>query len=205
MKFKKMVLGESLIHQVGVSNLRNFHIFEFEAHRDALTSISFIKIPEKHILSTSLDKYVKIFKLNGENICKLNINHPLPIKWNVNYTHLHNLRNKVLFALKVIEAIFKRYYNILYMEGKIFDVKKFIEECKNPNIKIGNQGSNANTGNDGRDRTFAMTEILTDKLDIKRPVIVTMKDEYTAKDFAYDQMKRLDRDEITGNLFFFWD
>jgi hypothetical protein len=60
-------------------------------------------------------------------VCAVNMSHPLPLTWDLNYDIMHDNRNKVLFALKLIESIFKRYYSMLYMEGKIFDLKAFLD------------------------------------------------------------------------------
>lgn len=46
-----------------------------------------------------------------------------------------------------------------------------------------------------------MTEVIgNDKIEMKHKDVVTMKMEYSRKDFAYDQMKKSYREEITGIL-----
>lgn len=79
-------------------------------------------------MTTSMDCYCKLFSSEGQVVAALNMNHPLPLKWDLNYDIMYDNRNKVLFALKLIESIFKRYYSMLYMEGKIFDLKAFLEQ-----------------------------------------------------------------------------
>lgn len=78
MKFKKMPLPSTfeILTDKSVILLSSYKKLEFEAHKEPMTSICFIKIPEKHLLTTSIDKFVKIFNLMGMCLCKLNINHP---------------------------------------------------------------------------------------------------------------------------------
>ena len=48
-----------------------------------------------------------------------------------------------------------------------------------------------------------MTEVIhDDKIEMKKVDVVTMKMEYNRKDFAYDQMKKFYREEITGIGYF---
>ena len=88
------------------------------------------------------------------------------------------------------------------MEGEIFDVKNFIDEFKKKNEGSGGFGMGSASKElgpgGGKSRTFEMTEVMTDKIETVTKKIVTMKDEYSPKDFAYDHMKKFYREEITG-------
>ena len=102
----------------------------FMIHKDGATSLTLINVPDEYLLTTGRDKYVKIISKSGECLCAWNVNHPLPLKWSIRIDTLQDMKNKILFSLKVIQAIFKRYYNMLYIEGKIFDLKGFIKQYK---------------------------------------------------------------------------
>lgn len=38
------------------------------------------------IVISSIEGMVKIFELNGDPLAGFNINHPLPLKWDIKYT-----------------------------------------------------------------------------------------------------------------------
>lgn len=59
-------------------------MFKVQAHKDLLTTMTLLNLKEQHIITSSLDQYVKIWKAsNYELQGSFNINHPLPIMWAV--------------------------------------------------------------------------------------------------------------------------
>lgn len=46
-----------------------------------------------------------IWTLDGRLDAKLNINHPLPLKWNVKIDQYKQISKSILFALKLIETL----------------------------------------------------------------------------------------------------
>lgn len=56
---------------------------EFQAHRDLLTGMSLISLNEWYLVTYSCDACFKFWSMQGDNIAAVNINHPLPILWNV--------------------------------------------------------------------------------------------------------------------------
>ena len=170
------------------NSLNKYKENHFFAHYSSITSVKIIKVPEVLLLTTSTDKYIKILRLNGEVVAAINMNHPLPLKWELEYDKLHDTRNKVLFGLKVIETIFNRYYNMLYMEGKVFDLKAFLDQYRN-------QGDEE--VDPAHDNLFQMTQIKQEKKGPKDKVIL-MQDEYKPKDFAIGRMSKFYRQDLTG-------
>ena len=67
------------------------------------------------LLTSSYDYYLKIWKLDGTLLCSLNINHPLPTLWNVKVNTVLKKKKNILFSLKVIELIFKRYKRNMHL------------------------------------------------------------------------------------------
>jgi hypothetical protein len=59
------------------------------------------------VLSASFDGYVKIWSINFELLCSLNINHPLPTQWNVQIDEKEVIKFKIAFGIKVIQFIRK--------------------------------------------------------------------------------------------------
>jgi hypothetical protein len=155
----------------------------FFAHKDGVTSISIIKVPEEYILTTGNDKYMKIISKSGECLCAVNVNHPLPLKWSLKFDSMQDVKGKILFSLKVIQAIFKRYYNMLYIEGKIFDLKGFIK-----------QYNDLEDGSADENPIFKLTQVT----DAPQKAPLVMADEYVAKDFAMGKLRDVYRQELAG-------
>ena len=55
----------------------------FRAHKDRLTNLNFILVPEKMLMTTSKDKYIQIWTAEGKLKAALNLNHPLPTVWDI--------------------------------------------------------------------------------------------------------------------------
>ena len=55
------------------------------------------------------------------------MNHPLPIVWNIRLDKLKRTRKNILFALKIVELIFRRYKkSILLSEEKLINFNNFL-------------------------------------------------------------------------------
>jgi hypothetical protein len=111
--------------KVKMSQLIN-RLVKFKAHKEALTSISFLLFPSKYILTTSLDSYMKVFTLNGICECSINVNHPLPMKWYLPEEKKERAKEKIVFALKVTDSMFKRNYETLYSDYMLLGLQKYI-------------------------------------------------------------------------------
>lgn len=112
-------------------NIAGMEVNHFYGHKSRINSICTIKVPKTYILTSSTDKLIKIFNTSGDMVCAYNINHPLPLKWDLDYNQIYDMDTKIVFAFKVLQQIYKRYYNVLFSEGKKFDVRKFIEYDSN--------------------------------------------------------------------------
>ena len=56
----------------------------FQAHKDIITSLSLFETDRWFILTCSMDGLIKIWSTDGDIMAQLNINHPLPIQWDIN-------------------------------------------------------------------------------------------------------------------------
>lgn len=98
-------------------------------HEEELTALGFIHIPQKLIISTSGDKYIKIWGLDSELKCAININHPLPIMWNIKVEKSQKARKKVLYSLKILELIARRKKKSFKLgENKSFNINHFLAD-----------------------------------------------------------------------------
>ena len=55
----------------------------FKVSKKQIISISFLELDNRYILISTIDGLISIFDLIGNIIALYNINHPLPIKWNI--------------------------------------------------------------------------------------------------------------------------
>ena len=63
------------------------------------------------LLTTSKDKYMKIWSTDGSLQAALNVNHPLPMNWNIDLMKQKNTLKKALYALKILDIIAQRHNN----------------------------------------------------------------------------------------------
>ena len=64
-----------------------------------------LKLEEKLLFTSSLDNFICIWNLKGDLICKVNINYPLPFKWNLNNQNYEDTVLTIKFAIKQLESI----------------------------------------------------------------------------------------------------
>jgi len=65
--------------------------------------------------------------MHGSLLASVNINHPLPIVWEVGLDNLKRTRKNILFSLKIVELIFRRYKKtILLSEEKLINFNNFL-------------------------------------------------------------------------------
>ncbi len=78
------------------------------------------------------DDYSKVINIeSGEIEASLNINHPLPIKWNFKINHHNQLKKNVCDVLKIIDNILKNYgYEMLAKEYKLINLTNFMDKLK---------------------------------------------------------------------------
>lgn len=151
-------------------------VANFQAHKEQLTTLTIIGLSEKSLLTTSLDCFVKIWSLKGDKIAAVNINHPLPIVWNLKLDRVKRTRKNILFALKIVELIFRRYKrSILLSEEKNINVNSFL------NYLSANQSKPLKL------------PIITNE---KGPVL--LKEEYSPRDLHYEAVKQIYQRELMG-------
>lgn len=191
----------------------------FRVARSALTCLEILKLSQKLILLASTDSTVRVFTLGGEMLCHTNLNHPLPIKWDLREDSLSNLRGSVLFALKTVEVMNQRYPESDYK--KLITVNDILEAYESPpaaglfqmtsicletrpaRAHKPTSSSAASSPRELHEQSLAQMSRLPNPVDtkqgmMKKNTILLMKDLYSPKDLAYDRIKELNRDEIQG-------
>ena len=93
--------------------------------------MNFINCPEKKIITSSLDSYFRIWELNGNLISSMNINHPLPVVWNLDTNTVGKAKKRILYAMKIVETIFRRYERkIILSEEKKININRFLAQLE---------------------------------------------------------------------------
>lgn len=158
-------------------DLSKFIIWSIQAHRDTLTTLTFMVNPDKKLLTSSLDGYVRIWELDGTMPASVNINHPLPIAWKLETNSMKHAKKRVLYGLKVIETIFKRYERkIALTEEKQMNINHFL-------MKLDASAEPS--------EPLASTERGKQKL-------ILMSNEYEPRDLQYEKVKGMYQAELQG-------
>ncbi|CAD8096929.1 unnamed protein product [Paramecium primaurelia] len=88
------------------TSIKNLHMFKVS--KKQIISISFLELDNRYILISTIDGQISIFDLIGNLIALYNINHPLPIKWNIQYSKQGELRKRIIYGFKVIDILRKQ-------------------------------------------------------------------------------------------------
>lgn len=115
----------------GLQKLHHFEnslLLKYHAHKDLLTSLQLITLHNTYLLTSSIDGYIKIWDiLTAQLLCSLNINHPLPIKWDIPLDGEQYNTEKIMYALRILDIICKKYkLEISYMEEKKLKIQEFL-------------------------------------------------------------------------------
>ena len=176
-----------------LNSLERYRI-EFEAHKDQLTTLQFIQLEHQYLLTSSLDNYVKVFdKESFALVCSLNINHPLPIQWNLNLSKNFRARRRIMFAMRILDIIFKKYRDqISYGEERNLKINNFLNRI------LQERGLDVLLQKSGGDpqRPGPPQESATLKAGGKQ--IILMRDEYEPRDLKAEKYRKLFRDELSG-------
>ena len=115
----------------------------------------------------------------------MNINHPLPIVWDVVLSDQEEKKKNILLSLKVVELIFRRYKKAILTNGEgLISLNNFLNHLME-------RSSVSEQQND----TF-LTEMVNKNE--KKEKVILMKDEYKPRDLKYDKIKNLYEKELKG-------
>ena len=173
-------------------NFRKFDLKETEhikakIHNELITSIYVVRVPEPRVLTTSQDFYFKIFDKNFNQLCLTNINHPLPIKWDLNYSQEFETFEKIYRALTYLnnlltpgiqEVVQTSFDDLMLIKSSMSSIFK--------ELKV--------------DRSIMEISQIKDKKDNLKSKIrpICMRDQYMAKDLAFQKIMKDDIRDITG-------
>lgn len=83
---------------------------------------------ETSLITSSFDKSVKILSLNLELKGFFNVNHPLPIRWDIELNKEKSILKKIHFALEIIEDINKKSHYDEILGRKMRNMNFFLND-----------------------------------------------------------------------------
>ena len=176
--------------------------FEFQAHKDSLTTLNFMITTDKKLMTSSIDNHLKIWDLKGNLLASLNINHPLPTKWSLDTSKKASYNKKISYALQLIEASLKRHKNRLTVDNECkININYFLEQIeksdhiintKRPIIsKLGSRNASLNIA-------IPTLDLRPIKEDANKKKVTLMKDEYSPRDLQFEKTKNIYQKELQG-------
>lgn len=88
-------------------NNKLLHKITFKVNSESITLARIISMPNKVIVTCSNSYIVKLWSLLGYNLCVLNLEYPLPYKWNLMINRFHQRKQKYMEAIKVRKELEK--------------------------------------------------------------------------------------------------
>ena len=189
----------------------------WQGHRDLITEMSIMEMREGCLLTGSMDGGVKIWSLSGELRAHVNTNSPLPLVWQLSEDDLRLDTKRVLFALKLLDSIHKRFYGQMKLRDEFMvnqDVQEFIASLflavREEERAEGRQASSGNSGlaavqpkpglSLGSLQPTSVGSSSRQKINFqiqeKKPRLIS--DEYDKRDLQYEKIKHLVKSEVQG-------
>ncbi|KAL4464437.1 hypothetical protein ABPG72_021771 [Tetrahymena utriculariae] len=182
-----------------ISYFINRLIFKnIQAHKDVITSIAFLNGDKNAIMTSGQDYYVKIWETQTLNqLCSLNINHPLPIQWDYKCDHNKKSQKKVLFALRIIDLLNKKYSSDASRkeqnQTKILNFLKKLMGNQSRQRRITYKFDQNNQDKEGANQE-QVYELETHQNENK----MLLSEYYSPKDIKYEEVKNFYKSELLG-------
>ncbi len=68
-------------------------------------------------MTASHDGYVRIFTEEGKLKANINVNHPLPMSWDIGLDPKKKLKKKIFYALKILDIAKYKYKNERFVQN----------------------------------------------------------------------------------------
>lgn len=90
---------------LSIKNANTTLTLAFQAHQESVASLSLFEKEEWFIMSSAADSTFKIWAMNGTQRASMNINHPLPIKWDIQSDNRQKFKTQFLYAMKIMQQM----------------------------------------------------------------------------------------------------
>lgn len=190
---KDSTIEDALLLKYMYPNLTTFdqnecNYISMKVHKELITSIHVSRIPDQRILTTSQDFYFKIFDENFNLLCKMNVNHAQPTEWDLKYSKDFEILEKIVRGLE--------YINNLMSESTQKVMKTNFDDMKQ--IKSSMSGILKDMKMTRSLQEISQFDEVKTKIKSSMPQILTMKNEYSPRDMAYEKILKDDVCDIAG-------
>ncbi|EAS04189.2 WD40 domain protein, putative (macronuclear) [Tetrahymena thermophila SB210] len=180
-------------------------------HKVSLNSMKIISLNrQNYIVTCSNDGYFKIFDLNLNEQTNTNVNHPLPMNWNLKLSILSEQQRRFFFTVKILELMCKKFDSDKVF-SRLNSTKQYLQQVLQTSIQtIQNQESimltqppinlNPKSKQASRKNSQSMDlNILINEENTKQfSKVMTMKNFYTPKDMQFNKIKDQIQTQIRG-------
>lgn len=84
---------------------------KFKVNHEGITEAKIISMPNKVLITCSSSYITRIWSLLGLNLCILNIEYPLPYKWDLKINRFYQRKHKYIEAMRIKKQIDKKWYH----------------------------------------------------------------------------------------------
>jgi hypothetical protein len=101
--------GTKLVIDLGSKLL---HKLKFKVNHEGITEAKIISMPNKVLVTCSLSYITRIWSLLGLNLCILNLEYPLPYKWELKINRFYQRKHKYIEAMRMKKLIDEKWYDL---------------------------------------------------------------------------------------------
>lgn len=116
---------------IDLSNSKLLYKLKFKVSHESITNAKVISMPNMVLITCSNSYIIKLWSLLGKNLWILNLEYPLPYKWDLLINRFHQRKAKYLAAIKIKKEIDTKWYR----------ARNSIIEAKSPGSKAFNNQS----------------------------------------------------------------
>lgn len=168
---------------------------EFQAHKDVLTTLSVIDIGHPAILTSSQDRFIRVWTMEGRLLANFNVNHPLPVQWSICINKMDKVKKKIYYAIRIMELTKHKYLFNDKIQKKIAQINNFIQNLY-ASVQAQRPAQLLPHGKGSKSQAHGLSLSLA-QMQSHVP-ITTMKDEYSPRDLKYNAVTRFFDNELRG-------
>ena len=77
----------------------------FKVHHESITLAKVVSMPNKILVTCASSYTIRLWSLFGKNLCILNLEYPLPHKWEISIDRFYQRKLKYIAAMKIKKKI----------------------------------------------------------------------------------------------------
>ncbi|KAL4446069.1 hypothetical protein ABPG74_021608 [Tetrahymena malaccensis] len=178
-------------------------------HKVSLNSMKILSLNrQNYIVTCSNDGYFKIFDLSLNEQTNTNVNHPLPMNWNLKLSILSEQQRRFYFTVKILELMCKK-FDTDKVFSRLNSTKQYLKQLLETSIQtVQNQESIMLTQPPLNTKSRQVSRKNSQSMDLNIQIneentkqlsrVMTMKNFYTPKDMQFNKIKDQIQTQIRG-------